>query len=136
MYSKLQSLVAKAEQGMSDHSDFEHCKTVFNEWFDIAHGTLTDNLIATGSEQELRQRLETIKSVAARMTEGQKKEDEKKLSKEEEPLQPKGRPRPPAAFRWRVFPSSSIRSNFLPKYAFSVASQSPSPWATSTSLPF
>ena len=71
MYSKLQSMVSKAEQGMSNHSDFEHCKTVFNEWFDIAQGTLTDNLNTKGSEHELKQRLESIKGVAARMTEGQ-----------------------------------------------------------------
>ena len=71
LYTLMQSVVSKAEQGMSDHTDFNKSKTEFEEWYNIANGNLQDNANASGSEKVLKQRLEVIKGISSRMTEGQ-----------------------------------------------------------------
>merc|ERR1712079_83887 len=71
LYTLMQSVVSKAEQGMSDHTDFNKSKAEFEEWYNIANGNLHDNAYASGSEKVLKQRLEVIKGISSRMTEGQ-----------------------------------------------------------------
>ena len=71
LYTSLQSLVARAEQCMSDHTDFNQARDEFLDWFQIAQGTLQDSKDTSGSAQVVRQRLDLIKNVSSRMTEGQ-----------------------------------------------------------------
>ena len=67
----MQSLVSRAEQCMSDHTDFNKAKEEFDEWYHIAYGTVQDSCNPNGTAQAVKQRLELIKSVSSRMTEGQ-----------------------------------------------------------------
>ena len=67
----MQSLVSRADQCMSDHTDFNKAKDEFDEWYQIAHGTVQDSSNPNGTAQVVKQRLELIKNVSSRMTEGQ-----------------------------------------------------------------
>merc|ERR1719400_19045 len=71
LYTTMQSLVTKAEQCMSDHTDFNKAKLEFEDWFSVAHGTVQDYSNPSGSASVLKQRLDHLKGVSARMTEGQ-----------------------------------------------------------------
>ena len=71
LYTQMQSIVNRAEQGMSDHTDFNKSKVEFDEWFTIANGTIQDNANTQGSVQDLKQRLENVRGVSSRLTEGQ-----------------------------------------------------------------
>ena len=46
-------------------------KEEFDEWYHIAYGTVQDSCNPNGTAQAVKQRLELIKSVSSRMTEGQ-----------------------------------------------------------------
>ena len=71
LYTSMQSLVSRAEQCMSDHTDFNKAKEEFDEWYHIAYGTVQDSCNPNGTAQAVKQRLDLIKSVSSRMTEGQ-----------------------------------------------------------------
>ena len=71
LYTTMQSLVTKAEQCMSDHTDFNKAKVEFDDWYSIAHGTVQDYCNPAGSASVLKQRLEQLKGVSSRLTEGQ-----------------------------------------------------------------
>ena len=71
LLTAIQSLVYRAEQSMSDHTLFNKAKEEFTEWYNIAMGTVQDSSNPAGSAEDVKQRTELIKNVAARMTEGQ-----------------------------------------------------------------
>ena len=71
LYTTMQSLVSRADQCMSDHTDFNKAKDEFDEWYQIAHDTVQDSSNPNGTAQVVKQRLELIKNVSSRMTEGQ-----------------------------------------------------------------
>ena len=71
LYTSLQSLVNRAEQCMSDHTEFSKSKEEFDEWYSIAQGTVQDSTNTSGNAATVKQRLELLKEVSSRMTEGQ-----------------------------------------------------------------
>ena len=50
---------------------FIHQCNHFDEWYHIAYGTVQDSCNPNGTAQAVKERLELIKSVSSRMTEGQ-----------------------------------------------------------------
>ena len=71
LLTTVQGLVNRTEQSMSDHTLFTKAKDEFLEWYSIAMGTVQDSANPEGSAEDVKQRAELIKNVAARMTEGQ-----------------------------------------------------------------
>ena len=71
LYTTLQSLVSRAEQCMSDHTEFSKARDEFEEWYNIAHGTVQDSSNTSGNAAAVKQRLDLLKEVSSRMTEGQ-----------------------------------------------------------------
>ena len=71
LFTTLQGLVNRAEQSMSDHTLFTKAKDEFEDWHSIATGSVQDSANPDGSAEDVKQRAELIKNVAARMTEGQ-----------------------------------------------------------------
>ena len=71
LYTTLQALVNRAEQCMSDHTDFSKAKDEFEEWYSIAQGTVQDSSNPAGNAATVKQRLDLLKEVSSRMTEGQ-----------------------------------------------------------------
>lgn len=57
------------QKSLSDHTDFLNEKRQLEEWLDRAEGTLQDS-IGFGTEAETREKLETVKLVSTRLTEG------------------------------------------------------------------
>jgi len=66
----LQSLLARVEKSLADHTDFLKAKESFDEWLNRAHGTVQD-CNGVGDAAQTSDRLETIKLVSQRLTEGQ-----------------------------------------------------------------
>ena len=71
LYTTMQTQMTKNEQGQSDHTDFNKAKSEFDDWYDIAHGTMQDNANLSGSEDFTRKQLESVKGISSRLTEGQ-----------------------------------------------------------------
>merc|ERR550532_1991591 len=71
LYTTMQTQMTKNEQGQSDHTDFNKAKTEFDDWYNIAHGTMQDNANLSGSEDFTRKQLESVKGISSRLTEGQ-----------------------------------------------------------------
>lgn len=64
-----QGLLAKIQKSLSDHTDFVKEKQELEEWLNRAEGTLQD-CEGYGDEAATREKLETVKIVSTRMTEG------------------------------------------------------------------
>ena len=71
LYTTMQTQVSRNEQGLSDHTDFTKAKSDFDEWYEFAYGTLQDNSCLSGSEDDMRKQLESVKGISSRLTEGQ-----------------------------------------------------------------
>ena len=54
LYTSMQSLVSRAEQCMSDHTDFNKAKEEFDEWYHIAYGTVQDSCNPNGTAQAVK----------------------------------------------------------------------------------
>lgn len=65
----LYSLVARVEKNLSDHTEFVKAKEELESWLQTAHGTVKD-CIGSGDLDWAKDKLDTIKLVATRMTEG------------------------------------------------------------------
>lgn len=65
-----QGLVSKIEKNLSDHTEFLKAKENLQNWLFTAHGTVQD-CIGMGDEKYIKDKLETIRLVSTRMTEGQ-----------------------------------------------------------------
>lgn len=70
LLTSAQSLVSKIEKGLSDHTEFLKAKQELESWLQTAHGTVQDS-VGVGSEKEIKEKLETVRLVSTRMTEGQ-----------------------------------------------------------------
>lgn len=70
LLTSAQSLVSKIEKNLSDHTEFLKAKKDLENWLFTAHGTVQD-CIGTGDEKFIKDKLETIRLVSTRMTEGQ-----------------------------------------------------------------
>ena len=70
-FSTIQAIVNKADQGRSHSKEFNKAKEEFEQWFEIAQGTLSDNINSDSSIEAMNQKLENILGISARMTEGQ-----------------------------------------------------------------
>lgn len=70
LLTSAQGLVSKIEKNLSDHTEFLKAKQELESWLYTAHGTVQD-CIGVGDEDSLREKLETIRLVSTRMTEGQ-----------------------------------------------------------------
>ncbi|KAK3865215.1 hypothetical protein Pcinc_029165 [Petrolisthes cinctipes] len=69
--TNLQSLVVIAQKTLTDHTEFVTAKTEFEEWLQRSQGTVTDCQDDSGSEAEVRDKLDTLKLVSTRLSEGQ-----------------------------------------------------------------
>lgn len=65
-----QGLVSKIEKNLSDHTEFLKAKEILEKWLFTAHGTVQD-CIGMGDDKYIKDKLETIRLVSTRMTEGQ-----------------------------------------------------------------
>lgn len=66
----LYRLVSRVEKNLSDHTEFLKAKSEIESWLQRAHGTVND-CIGSGDLPWAKDKLETIKLVATRMTEGE-----------------------------------------------------------------
>lgn len=66
----IQSLLSRVEKNLSDHTDFIKARDEFDIWLTRSHGTVQD-CIGVGDEAQTKDRLETVKLVSQRLTEGQ-----------------------------------------------------------------
>merc|ERR1712079_150089 len=57
LYTTLQSLVSRAEQCMSDHTEFSKARDEFEEWYNIAPGPVQDSSNTSGTAATVKQRL-------------------------------------------------------------------------------
>ncbi|CAH3870841.1 unnamed protein product [Pieris brassicae] len=69
LLTKIQSLVSNGEKNLSDHTEFIKAKEDLQQWLETAHGTVHDS-IGVGDIDTTKDKLETIKLVSNRMTEG------------------------------------------------------------------
>ncbi|CAK1540777.1 unnamed protein product [Leptosia nina] len=69
LLTKIQSLVSNGEKNLSDHTEFIKAKQELQQWLETAHGTVHDS-IGVGDIETTKDKLETIKLVTNRMTEG------------------------------------------------------------------
>lgn len=70
LLTNAQSLVSKVEKNLSDHTEFLKIKAELEEWLHSAHKSVQDCL-GESDEANMRSKLETVRHVAARMSEGQ-----------------------------------------------------------------
>lgn len=70
LLTSAQSLVSKIEKNLSDHTEYLKAKEEMESWLYRAHGTVQD-CIGVGDEKILKEKLDTIRLVSTRMTEGQ-----------------------------------------------------------------
>ncbi|KAL4710682.1 hypothetical protein ACJJTC_003318, partial [Scirpophaga incertulas] len=69
LLTKIQGLVSNGEKNLSDHTEFIKAKEDLQKWLETAHGTVQDS-IGVGDIDATKDKLETIKLVSNRMTEG------------------------------------------------------------------
>ncbi|CAH2077111.1 unnamed protein product, partial [Iphiclides podalirius] len=69
LLTKIQSLVSNGEKNLSDHTEFIKAKEELQQWLETAHGTVQDS-IGVGDIETTKDKLETVKLVNNRMTEG------------------------------------------------------------------
>ncbi|CAG4999353.1 unnamed protein product, partial [Parnassius apollo] len=69
LLTKIQSLVSNGEKNLSDHTEFIKAKEELQQWLETAHGTVQDS-IGVGDIETTKDKLETVKLVSNRMTEG------------------------------------------------------------------
>ncbi|GBO98724.1 Nesprin-1 [Eumeta japonica] len=69
LLTKIQGLVSNGEKNLSDHTEFIKAKEELQKWLETAHGTVQDS-IGVGDIETTKDKLETIKLVSNRMTEG------------------------------------------------------------------
>lgn len=69
LLTKIQGLVSNGEKNLSDHTEFIKAKEDIQRWLETAHGTVQDS-IGVGDIETTKDKLETIKLVGNRMTEG------------------------------------------------------------------
>ncbi|KAF5292003.1 hypothetical protein FQA39_LY14120 [Lamprigera yunnana] len=70
LLTNAQGLVSKIEKNLSDHTEFIKAKKELENWLYTAHGSVQD-CIGVGDEDSIKDKLETIRLVSIRMTEGQ-----------------------------------------------------------------
>lgn len=70
LLTHVQSLVSLVEKNLSDHTEFIKAKKELEQWLYTAHGSIQD-CIGVGDEDHTKDKLETIRLVSTRMTEGQ-----------------------------------------------------------------
>lgn len=70
LLTSAQGLVSKVEKSLSNHTEFLKAKQELENWLHTAHGTVQD-CIGVGDQNSLKEKLETIRLVSTRMTEGQ-----------------------------------------------------------------
>ena len=75
LYTQVQGLLSKAERAASDHTDFQRSREDFDEWYGRMQGTFTDITSSSGgsshSSSVVKESIDQLKSLMARMTEGQ-----------------------------------------------------------------
>ncbi|CAG9579065.1 unnamed protein product [Danaus chrysippus] len=69
LLTKIQGLVSNGEKNLSDHTEFIKAKEELQRWLETAHGTVHDS-IGVGDIVATKDKLETVKLVSNRMTEG------------------------------------------------------------------
>ncbi|KAI5642762.1 spectrin repeat domain-containing protein [Phthorimaea operculella] len=69
LLTKIQGLVSNGEKNLSDHTEFIKAKEELQKWLETAHGTVHDS-VGVGDIDTTKDKLETIKLVSNRMTEG------------------------------------------------------------------
>uniref|UniRef100_A0A2A4K817 Calponin-homology (CH) domain-containing protein n=1 Tax=Heliothis virescens TaxID=7102 RepID=A0A2A4K817_HELVI len=69
LLTKIQGLVSNGEKNLSDHTEFIKAKEDLQQWLETAHGTVQDS-IGVGDIETTKDKLETVKLVNNRMTEG------------------------------------------------------------------
>ncbi|KAB7507506.1 Nesprin-1 [Armadillidium nasatum] len=67
----LQSMVVVAQKSLSDHTEFVAAEEEFRNWLSRARGTIQECQEFGGSEEAVKDKLETAKVVFTRLTEGQ-----------------------------------------------------------------
>nr|XP_034172930.1 nesprin-1 isoform X14 [Osmia lignaria] len=70
LLTDMQGLVSRVEKNLSDHTEFLKAKKEMEEWLRIARGSVQD-CMGVGDVEWAKDKLETIKIVATRITEGQ-----------------------------------------------------------------
>ncbi|XP_071454288.1 muscle-specific protein 300 kDa-like [Hetaerina americana] len=70
LLTTVQGLVSRVEKNLSDLTEFIKAKEEFDLWLKRAHGTVQD-CIGVGDEESANDKLETIRLVSTRMSEGQ-----------------------------------------------------------------
>ncbi|XP_012253400.2 muscle-specific protein 300 kDa isoform X14 [Athalia rosae] len=70
LLTEAQSLVSKVEKNLSDHTEFLKAKQELEDWLHTAHGSVQD-CIGVGDVSWAKDKLETTRLVATRITEGQ-----------------------------------------------------------------
>ncbi|CAG0880678.1 unnamed protein product [Cyprideis torosa] len=71
LLTRVQAMVSKQDKQMSDFTDYSEALSAMTQWLDVANGTLEDCQRPFHREDELRDRLETIRILSTRLTEGQ-----------------------------------------------------------------
>ncbi|QQP31635.1 Nesprin1like [Caligus rogercresseyi] len=75
LYTSIQGLLSKAEKTVVDDSEFYRAQEEFERWLERSRGTLSDSLDPEGGSGQrmsvLQERLDNLKDVTAKMTEGQ-----------------------------------------------------------------
>ncbi|XP_038215060.1 nesprin-1 [Zerene cesonia] len=69
LLTKIQGLVSNGEKNLSDHTEFIKAKEDLQQWLETAHGTVHDS-IGVGDIETTKDKLDTVKLVSNRMTEG------------------------------------------------------------------
>jgi len=69
LLTTVQGLVLRAQKNLSDYTEFVRGKTDLEGWLQRAHGTV-QSCVGVGDTVWLRDKLDTVKLVANRMTEG------------------------------------------------------------------
>ncbi|XP_043257160.1 nesprin-1 isoform X11 [Colletes gigas] len=70
LLTDMQGLVSKVEKNLSDHTEFLKAKKEMEDWLRVARGSVQD-CMGVGDAEWAKDKLETIKIVATRITEGQ-----------------------------------------------------------------
>ncbi|XP_054006700.1 muscle-specific protein 300 kDa isoform X2 [Hylaeus anthracinus] len=70
LLTDMQSLVSKVEKNLSDHTEFLKAKKEMEDWLRVARGSVQD-CMGVGDAEWAKDKLETIKIVTMRITEGQ-----------------------------------------------------------------
>ncbi|KAF3420921.1 hypothetical protein E2986_09204 [Frieseomelitta varia] len=70
LLTDMQGLVSRVEKNLSDHTEFLKAKKEMEDWLRIARGSVQD-CMGVGDAEWAKDKLETIKIVATRITEGQ-----------------------------------------------------------------